>query len=130
MREIKLRCWDGEKMWDVLNICFHGRPMVTVQYNPVIKYQLEDVELMQYSGVDFKDIPVDEGDIVEWTTPSQYPQRDIVVFENGYFGLKGDGESLFNYKHLTENCNGYDFKVIGNKFENPELLPELLKEEQ
>jgi len=50
---IKFQAWDGEKMYDVKNICFEGRPMITLQYNPACRKPLDNVKLLQYIG--FKD---------------------------------------------------------------------------
>lgn len=97
-----------------------------------------------YSENEWKGKPIFEGDIVSATrTPLQENERSVlgeVIFENGTFKLrifcnvlKGD---FFMIANLDANGDkptafamennflfrGYTFKVVGNIYDNPELL--------
>ena len=43
--------YETEKEYEVKAICFEGRPIVTVQYNPVLKFPLDSGELIQCTGL-------------------------------------------------------------------------------
>lgn len=79
-------------------------------------YDLEEVELMQYTGFkDSNDKEIYEADILNTGLGAMY-----VKFEDGVYWLyskKGRQQSsLYYYAHQNV------VKVIGNVFENPELL--------
>ena len=106
-REIKFRIWDKiNKMWlkrfnvNLLNISVFA-----------------NVEIMQYTGL--KDIAGDEiyeGDIV----------KDISDEIIGYIEYS-DGGYVIVYDDITEELNADEsayLEVVGNIFENPELLGE------
>lgn len=113
-REIKFRAWDGERM-----IPFEGLldiPLHHLNGNGMLS-------LMEYAG--FKDRnnkEIYEFDIVQpyyGGSPKYSP--DIVVFTNGCFFL----EKLSLSIHQWSEYDGVyiaDLEVIGNKFDNPELL--------
>ena len=110
MREIKFRAWDGEKMHDVKNICFEGRPIVTLQYNPVIKKFLDDVVLMQYTGLkDKSGKEICEGDIVLFEEGT----KDLIVWDSEWqFHTK---ENLDNSQSNFDECG---LELIGNVYDN------------
>lgn len=126
MREIKFRAWDKEREMMIMEPYFFG---LDAEQDFKGYYYLEDAlshengesypcDIMQYTGLKDKNgKEIFEGDVVEWETPSQYPQRDTVVFGDGMFMLKEDEESVFNYIYCK-----YNIEVIGNIHENPELL--------
>lgn len=43
--------YETETMYEVKAICFDGRPIVTVQYNPVLKFSFDSGELIQCTGL-------------------------------------------------------------------------------
>lgn len=106
-REIKFRAWSKESN------CF---VQSGVQFNNT-KMELEavGVELMQYTGLKDKNgKEIYEGDIIGWDyfcESEKIRRTSVVNFEKGCF-----------------ECNDYDRpdfverKVIGNIYENPELL--------
>ena len=135
--DLKFRAWDGEKMYSVKAICFEGRPVVTLQYNPVIKKPMDTLIIMQYIGVTDKNKrEMCEGDKIRYCyhvgTKDTYFEAEIVryngVIETGYehdktffcgFVIKGDngeeyGEDRYYYKEIP---NIKDVEIIGNIYE-------------
>jgi len=82
----------------------------------------EHTELMQWTG--FKDMPgidIYEGDIFYHRIFDQkIPLYFVVIWENGGFRIKDTKYDLYTF--LREM--GSDTKVVGNIYENPELLEE------
>lgn len=124
-REIKFRVWDVEnkEMLEVQELDFEptfygGRIAIRPdQYNDY--FDTEDMILMQYTGLKDKNgKEIWENDIVEITRECIY-DKGIIVFKNGCFFIKSKENLLALY-----NCelNNYKVKVIGNIYDNPELL--------
>ena len=122
MREIKFRAWDGEKMSHSKVEYFDD--MVGLRFEH-FDIDCEKPTLMQYTG--FKDKngkEIYEGDILSgdfyfggtgWfdTVEGYYKlENEVVEFEDGSFRAGG---SYLSYV-------GYDIKIVGNIYENPELL--------
>lgn len=134
MREIKFRCWDIEnkEMLEVQELdyadSYDGQPMIrTTMYNDY--FDTEDMILMQYTGLKDKNgKEIYEGDIIYC---KQYIggncveyciEKGYVCFNDGEFGLyrkQGYYQSLYKFKEYD-----YEFEVIGNIYDNPELLAE------
>lgn len=77
-------------------------------------YDLEQVELMQYTGLkDFVGTEIYDGDI-GWDAHQEVYGK--VVFEDGGFHYSWTNIS----DDLFEVCE--DIEIVGNVFENPELL--------
>jgi uncharacterized phage protein (TIGR01671 family) len=136
-RELKFRAWDKD-MREMLRV-------KTIQFEPNAPYQnpcifdqnndirdLEDIILMQFTGLKDKNgKEIYEGDIILQKdvvyTKSEFTPDGIqetwedknveIIFKDGIFGfihpMTDDIESLGNYP---------DNEIIGNIFENPELL--------
>jgi len=137
MREIKFRAWDGVQFWysDSPNADFvFGAKGCGVYVNGELQFDLTPDNTQQYTRLkDKNDKEIYEGDIVK--TPS-YPgeQTSNVIFKNGSFGIYLDGTKLYGsedpqgrgwieisqYSYDTED----DFEIIGNIYENPELIKE------
>ena len=125
MRDIKFRCWDTEnkQMLKVQELDFEdtfygGRLSIrTDQYNDY--FDIEDMILMQYTGLKDKNgkeiyegdivyiMPEDERGIIRWDNETA---RYVVIYDN----IISD----------FDNWYGKDLEVIGNEFDNPELLEE------
>ena len=101
-REIKFRAWDKTG--------FH-KGMV---YDPKLNVVLEDnsYEVMQFTGLKDKNgKEIYEGDIIDWKG-----DKWIVEYSGSCFVVVfGNCENTVD--SVNDNC-----EVIGNKFENPELL--------
>ena len=122
-REIKFRMWHkkSKKMFDVESINFKDRSlnMWNSGMYTLSTFSLDDVILMQYTGLHDKNgKEIWENDIVEITRECIY-DKGIIVFKNGCFFIKSKENLLALY-----NCklNNYKVKVIGNIYDNPELL--------
>lgn len=138
MKVIKFRAWDSEnrQMLDVQELnfedCFYGGEMQikTTMYNDYFDYR--EMPLMQYTGLKDKNgVEIYEGDIVKIHKHSYYhgfKQEEIgeIKFIDGAFGFyreKSKNEYYFN-NLATENAYGEleYYEVIGNIYDNPELL--------
>lgn len=120
MREIKFRAWDpaSKVMYPVEAINFHGRERVTVQYNPIKGFFLDDVQLMQYVGVDDKSgVEIYEGDILE--IGGYEEDRGVVIFNEDSTSYCVEYDNV-----LTPIGEFYqlELEVVGNIYENPDCL--------
>ena len=127
-REIKFAFWHNWKkeMWGVDSINWVYKEV----WNGGDGASLNDGVLLQYTGfVDKNGKEIYEGDII--TVFDYCDDGDIITtkasevkFKNGSFGFKNDITRDF---YSFSNCNrpGTSFKIIGNKFENPELITEV-----
>lgn len=142
MREIKFRAWDTvNKMW--LKITgfetYNSDDGKTASINTGIAGMFHDgdyigtfqkhageqnnVILVQYTGL--KDVDgqeIYEGDIVRLCYNGFYNNAEVftgeVIFEEGSFEVKAKGE----YTCLHDGVGLTTSEVIGNIYENPELL--------
>lgn len=104
MREIKFRAWDGEKMvFTDYVIAIDGTRNRGNRY----------LELMQYTGLKDKNgKEIYEGDIIAggW----------VVTWHNG--GLRMHLPKIFEGTIYLDFSTSMECEVIGNIYENPELL--------
>jgi len=123
MREIKFRAWDKDnKLMCGINGIYQGvyepDKLEFDIFNEKTGYQIyhvlqdEDIKVMQFTGLlDKNDKEIYEGDIV-----TEDDEIGLVRYGDGMF-------YAFNYgfEHAILS-SPKDLEVIGNKFENPELL--------
>ncbi|MFW6145531.1 MAG: YopX family protein [bacterium] len=129
MREIKFRAWDktAETMYENVNIqAYRGYGGYNISSEGIfVGVNCERFILMQYTGLKDKNgQEIYEGDIV----------KGKVRFQGTVIGVKG--QVIYNHCRFVigeYNCELYQFsnnfdgrgtwiEVIGNKYENPELL--------
>lgn len=129
MREIKFRAWDNVNKI-MINAIFVGLGKVygmTKTFKP--SKELEDVILMQYTGLKDKNgKEIYEGDIVpiviEDLGRSIKTVNGIVKFKRGQWNI----EYFHPFQKEMYICNLYrllkrrEKEVLGNIYENPELL--------
>ena len=147
MRELKFRIWDKDNncffkstyeaykgRLEDLSIDMSGELTMRTYDNPAIHESVfpNRFEIQQYTGLKGKNgKEIYEGDIVEFTVfdhndvDTQY--KGVVKFRSGLYEIWNNNESEFyetdgafilNFVWLQDE----EFKVIGNIFENPELL--------
>ena len=132
MRTIKFRAWHklNNQMCDVSDIKFYddGSSLITVCFfeSPHLKKnQLpsDHLELMQYTGLlDKNGKDIYEGDVVNFTEKGlkQNGNPYTVEWREGQLLCIGiDGEWRVQFQNWTSTMF---FEIIGNLFENPELL--------
>lgn len=137
----KFRAWHKELqlMGKIISICFDGpenkitrvKMMTSQGLITVLPNDLKNIEIMQWTGLQDRDVRhIYEADILELGTPdlkSNNIQRLIVYVA---WNTTGAGYVLYNDKHdevgsVFNIANTFQepiFKIIGNIYENPELL--------
>jgi uncharacterized phage protein (TIGR01671 family) len=134
MREIKFRAWDKHKKVMIpsksLSFSYHNGKIFDVAVGdlqhcfPIPK---ENVELMQYTGLKDKNgKEIYEGDILSNSFGKKNLLMNVIVFEHGSFKHKWIDRDVVRIRGqeqepIFHNVNVV-FEVIGNIYENPELL--------
>ena len=143
MREIKFRVWDVENKIFLNPIDCTQLVIRPLSGKVTDGATTPNVELVQYTGLKDKNgIEIYEGDILEFEDTGEegyeylegydFTNRAAVCYENGRFELEnfvgGDGyvlESMSNECHEDFMIILNNSKIIGNRYENPELLEEV-----
>ena len=128
MIKIKFRVWDlDEKKMKTVNSIDFTNDLITVYDKESLEHVLSfgDVDLMQFTGItDVYDKGIYDGDIVEISSElSDETYKMIVEFyeDTASFVLKPLNKAITRIDYLS--CyNKTDYKVIGNFYENKELL--------
>ena len=144
MREFKLRAFDKTNKEMTYDVSIVGRHII-FEHNSH-GYDLDELELtyldtldgeneyeiMQCTGLKDKNgKEIYEGDIVtyldgnEWSTESGYDCEEflnigVINFDTEYARFDVTNKESADYEEIFEG--GGDFEVIGNIYENPELL--------
>ena len=128
MKEIKFRAWDNhsEKMLEIIQINFRDNYLDYSGINSENgkrRLLLKEVELMQFTGLQDKNgVDIYEG--------------DILIYQHMFVDKKSVSEVIWNEKYsgfasyvedderryILEKELKNQFEVIGNIYENPELL--------
>ena len=144
MREIKFKAWDklNKEMFNVEIMDFQERKV----YKDTVSYRkFNDIELMQYTELkDKNEKEIYEGDVVKLVHTGIEISADrledlkrfvgIIKYENGIFKIVRTEKSLIESKYFEMEQKKvseifiysklYDLEVVGNIYENPELLKE------
>jgi uncharacterized phage protein (TIGR01671 family) len=122
IRIIKFRAWDKQrgKMSQWKNLLDYAN-YVSGGGNEVFKNP--DLLLMQFTGITDKDgKEIYEGDIVKqekWVSVGKYEETISII---KYKGVEFTCECIGEWEGSNADLNG-NAEVIGNVWENPELLP-------
>lgn len=123
MREIKFRCWHKKEKRMFIQSAIHSSGLIEEHKvgTPYLTYYgLEEIELMEFTGLtDKHGKDIYEGDILEYHPNSTEILIDVVSFKHGCFCL---GKHPFYSTALGYDIHDIIFKIIGNIYENPELL--------
>ncbi len=128
MRDIKFRVWIKhlKKMSNLIELYCDGGALAGDHEYPLDK---NDIEVMQFSGLKDKEgVEIYEGDIIK---SFHFTDHDDVMhfleFKikwsekfGGWVVVRGDGSEMQLWVY-SKSLDGY-FYVIGNIYENPELL--------
>jgi uncharacterized phage protein (TIGR01671 family) len=140
MKNIIFRAWNGEQMISSFAVigggCFIETNSKDNDYVTVVKdgvkdsyysdwatYKKFNYPLMQYIGIRDKiNIPIFEGDIIDcrmsYSNKSLPHRGEIVWYENfGAFATKNEGGKTLLHNHCL-----HTIEIVGNIYENPELL--------
>lgn len=118
MRDIKFRVWTGNQMLSAFTLFDIQNELASVSARDII---------LQYTGVDDKNgTPIFEGDIVEGMCLGYYDDeefKDVVEFSKGSFCFSKEKWKDGTYDwYSLENYDSEDLVVVGNIYENPDML--------
>ncbi len=128
MREIKFRAWDlvRKRLVNDITFTYDEDDNFNNMYDENSN-QIEDKIIMQFTGLKDKNgKEIYEGDIVIiWDSVRQHAYKKIgnpkgeIIFNEAEFYFKSKDVS---YESIAGHCLNYRVEIIGNIYENPELL--------
>lgn len=130
MRDIKFRAFDTEnkEMLEVQELDYedspNGQPTVrTTMYNDY--FDIAEMILMQYTGLKDKNgTEIYEGDIVKVKNCQYHIGQVIYDTEYAEYEIEIDKNTAFPISVCYDDASELDIEVIGNIYDNPELLGE------
>ena len=142
MREIKFRAWDKKiKDWILKTsfyidgIGFYYWMGIDNKFKMLNEEQRENIEIIQFTGLKDKNgKEIYEGDIIIWFDDGINKKAEVIWKDCGWCAKRIDKEfnefeKYYQFSHFIPveiNRNGkidfFDGEVIGNIYENPELL--------
>lgn len=122
MNEIKFRAWDKatRKVLEVIEIDFQGMEILVIDHDEQEAREAVHghYELMQYTGLKDKNgVEIYEGDIIKYSN----------IYVSNYLWEVSHGRAELVLKNKSaikplNDVNSIYLKVIGNIYEDPELL--------
>lgn len=126
-RETKFRAWCSGKMGNITFSETHMEYNVMIGKNGGyldvesgwdIHGEIMEIPVMQFTGLKDKNKKeIYERDIVRLEGIRIEGKNKEVSFKNGAFGIDG-----YSFDYGFEELNWEEIEIIGNRFENPELL--------
>ena len=136
----KFRAWDKktETIQEIESISFKEKKLVIEQqsiawFNSDYIRNFDDIELMQSTGLEDKNgVEIFEGDVVLVSVQNGFDylnnKKTVVQKSEFHSGLICKSLDIgMEYRVFKRNEAGYEYEVIGNKYENPELLEEEMR---
>lgn len=129
MREIKFRAWDKDKkeMFEVGALTFNDEKLGIAVDDEDWKIRPHS-EPMQFTGLKDKNgKEIFEGDILSilWIEEDQYEVGDVQWWDAGFrFVTDCEAHDPFHISDLWVDDKVLQIEIIGNIYENPELLEE------
>lgn len=124
-RDIKFRAWDTyeKRIHQDIGSGIYQEPDEIYPFHKILEYPR--YEVMQYTGLkDKNDKEIYEGDIIATNRWKSFDEKRYVSFNKGSFTVTNI--PLLNQQHNTFSIYNSDtlrdWEVIGNTYENPELL--------
>lgn len=121
----KFRAWwkKGRMMFNVATIDFLEKE---VKSRANLMFTFDDIELMQSTGLKDKNgREIYEGDVVRYECCFEsYVEEVIYDDKHCNFGTIDKDEKTFSFDALISDFDVDCFEVVGNKYENLELLGE------
>ena len=125
----KFRAWDkiSKKMFPVTMIDFGQSYVMIEEINELLcKRDFDEIEIIQSTGLfDKNGKEIYEGDIVRFSDCDDDVYITPVVWDKNYacFGVSFSGGYPISFDYLEEFYTELkDIEVVGNIYENPELL--------
>ncbi|KYL04881.1 YopX family protein [Fusobacterium necrophorum] len=126
MKEIKFRIFDNSEKKFLIKNEKVSRGIFKDKVSEIVDFENNSVQInnpederyifLQYTGMkDINDKEIYEGDIVLWIDSYDNERKDKVFFENGAFRINSPLFEIADYGEL---------EIIGNFYQNPELLEE------
>lgn len=120
MRELKFRAWDTKNScWQSLKVA----ALLVTGDNNSLEVHSDTLKLMQYTGLrDKNGVEIYEGDIVENLYDGTMKDRGVVEFDT--IGSNDADGNFYVYGYFFDDrlTGEFGYEVIGNIYENPELL--------
>lgn len=126
MRIIKFRSWDEENK--KMGGCWQLKDMPQLIMS-CLSHNDSTIKIMQFAGLNDKNgNDIYEGDILKRSKEAKPSFLVVIEFKHGMFGgtTKPYNAHFIEMRRLPvcdHDGKGYD-EIIGNIYENPELLPE------
>lgn len=109
---------------------FKGETVVKIYDQPMgeeIWFEIEDLELLQYTGLKDKNgVEIYEGDIIRYFSEVMSKKEWICSVEviGATFAVRTGKKSYMDGSFLNRLSKDEKLEIIGNIYENPELLEE------
>ena len=127
-REIKVKFWNGKKMsqsYELIDLLYEGVPSILANSNGELDTnpkKLEKIITLEWTGLKDKNgKEIYEGDIVK----SSDKEIGVVLWEQESVSYLLSQSDDIDDNHWSDGLLDGEWKIIGDIYENPELLNNL-----